>query len=1686
MVIPVAMMLSGLASGQNAATAPDWNSLWQGVENSEFDTAAEQLVAQTNLLMQWGDAAGWNLPQTWQRAVGLLDKWESSADIETAREQYLAILDRIGWSLYQSNYLPIWESELRKYYQNALRVTNSPRQESLFLFHLAASLYRSNPYSLDSMRRIEAYLEQAALLADGTGIAGHIHLLMGNIYLDWSRRVNLPAREEAQHGALAVFHFRQCLAIEAADPAVKEQASTALNLLLQKGLSLNVRNRFHPDDDIRVKVSTRNLSEIKIRVDSIPWQSNDIPVSVSSLETYLESYEFNEITTVVEQSISMETGNQVDWQDVEIRLGEGLTAGWYAVEVSGEGLTERSLLLVTAIDLVFIPRNNGTMTLWAVDAQSAKPVENGIYHLLDQQGQPLFSGRLDAGGMADVVMGADETWMEVHAHIDGNPAFVRRSDLRKRSRGQPWLIADAIRVLPGDSLSWIVMYQDDNGNQPVEDMLLQLPDGGALIPQRMDQVVQNQYSVQLPEDIDQFGPLYLLQPDGESILLAHLMRNHELPLSIELSGEPFAPDSNLFVSSTPVGIRVFPNEMGTAQQPPYIRIIVEIMDRPFVRPARDHWTQADRQIAFEQITRFADATATEAFWELPEVEQTRDLVPLRITVYPLGSDDLLAETFLAMVPYRARVSLRSSEQIIPVGQSVDIEAVDVLRGYSHTRPLQGELVAYRESWENRYIHRKKGTPLSEEDYDALPERSLLGTAKTDYRLVERGVVREEVLREQVTIVSRTRMPISFERQGYYRIEFQSRDTDLRADYPDGPIELWVLPETGRLDAFQSANPRLIVEQNGSGVTEILVLADRTNASILVDLQHIDGRSQTARADPGASGIYLQLDEATSPLETCLVAIARERQTAFLCEHLRENASPAWNVQMQRVNGLNPGSPFTWQAFLDKGEENGDPVWVVYAEQDAEMARNLVMLQQKEHSLHAVGCETEVAALDRELPLFQPVGSGTAASEADLKLNFTLQDSGVVAAVYPELQVGDFKSGGIIESTRIAGSADQRVWELTGQVPSATGRWSLMSFYPGGYKNMFVGEWEFSTDQPIRTAIRGPSILRLNDTAIAELEIENTTRQVMDLQIELESNGLRLPDEHTLAAIELPPGDSGGFALAYQATEPGTGTLRVNIQAVQASSTASVTTRVYEEISTPAVRSLLIGSGVADWQSAPEFQEFKPSAILASSGIGTHVDFIWSAVRGKYLQREPLLALLTDWAGSRVRLHHGLTNDPVTGAETQLLQSLSESARETGISWTTGAPPDPWLSALVLWAIETFDGNSSQVFRQYREQLREYLEAILIDTTVTRTTRMFALRTVAMRAATDPEIRPSRIQARSFLEFFQDRELLQAGELAMLMDTAWAYGFTEEVGIVKAEILKRLQQQDKVDQMTSWEASLVYLALSQDSESSGLRYRPLGKLMDDMGAIASTPGWEEAGSILNLLAAFFWDGDFSVDGSATIQLSDREPFVVDLRPHGANQGFWKSAEFSDPQVRMRVDTTASSQPVIISVTGEAPRDAELPPQDGVKVSYQRQYVEQTLLSGSNTRTMDTDLDRQFLKGEILIQTVELVVEEPSPYAEFRFNVPAGTSHLTNLFKHVYQPRQDNGEPASPEVGVVPQENPLFLTVRVSPLSPGIHRFTLPYRIDWCGEFVLPWHQLRYPVTGEVRRIGNDQLLRVVTE
>jgi hypothetical protein len=469
-------------------------------------------------------------------------------------------------------------------------------------------------------------------------------------------------------------------------------------------------------------------------------------------------------------------------------------------------------------------------------------------------------------------------------------------------------------------------------------------------------------------------------------------------------------------------------------------------------------------------------------------------------------------------------------------------------------------------------------------------------------------------------------------------------------------------------------------------------------------------------------------------------------------------------------------------------------------------------------------------------------------------------------------------------------------------------------------------------------------------------------------------------------------------------------------------------------------------------------------------------------------KEPLLAALGDWAFAHVRAHHGILTVAPGGIDSTILgELLQKHASGGGWSWTQGSPPDPWLSALVLWSLETFSGIAEDSFPAMREEASAYLEAILFDKSVAEDARLLALRALAIPAFSNPRIRPSRIQAKSFLEFLHRRGQLSNDELASLLQVARAFHFNEEVRLLLDELKLRYNSTKTVVSGGFWRSSLVYLALAEGTGEDALREAILKSEFDKLSKTGPTRSWEQFGGFLNLLAAFLWEGDFDIDGSASLSLNGGARINVALKPHGPNDGVFSldldDEDLKEGRLTLDLDTRDARYPVSVVIVGKQESVVDLQPFPEQSVLRYREYNEETLLSGSRLEITEVDEDTVFYPGDTLQIHLTLYVEEAAQFAELTFSVPAGAGLPKDSIQHSFEPSSPDLPFEMPTLSHMEPMEPLGQIVRMEPFAPGRHEFILSYRINWAGAYTFPESRLILPKSGKSYSLGESGVLEI---
>ncbi|MEX0326540.1 MAG: hypothetical protein AB3N33_10695, partial [Puniceicoccaceae bacterium] len=836
-LIVTLLPLVNLARGQ-VGDAPDWQASWAELESRDDLGDSERVLAQEDIIREAGVAAGWDDPELWDRFIQVLDNLEISPSLEAARNAYVSLLLAMGSGLSESRIALEEEALLREYLQRALGITATPFEEGQLLLYLAESLLRSDTGGYETKRRVEVLLQQSAGLLPDDPPKDMAHLRLAELYTDLAGESQAVRPGDESFLARAVFHNRYVIDMKRAREPVQQVAREALDELLQPGLELILQNRFLPQSDIGITVATRNITEITVEVYALSWNPGPEALSLAELRNRIPVSQPAEETLWFSKSFNISSRDRFAWEQSVHRLGEPLPGGWYGLRLTGGGHTIEELLLVTPLELTVLPRSSGNLSAWAVDAETGNPVPGAVFHVLNAEGEVLAVGNGDANGLVEMKLDGNLDWAEVHVTDGINPAWVTRENLADERPQLPFLIPGSIKVQPGDRLSWILAGVDAfNSAEETLELAVLLPGGARLMVEEMEAGAGFLHgSIGIPETVNVSGPAYLLLPDGSSLLLTHIGGQDLMPFQLTFSGERIESGKEVFHTATPIGVQIHRSYSRRDDSAEFLRLRLRRLERQVLHREERLARDGSGATVYETIIRVGPTQGETAYADLPDIPTDGQPEPLLVEILALETEQVHGRAIFALSPYRAMVGLRASEKIVVEGEQVTIDLGLMAGRGSSVRSLAGELAVYRETFESRYINRKRGTVISEGEYLALPDRSLLGSAKTDYRLLERGFVREAVDRIPLSPELNQSIPVELDKGGYYQIEYESREQDFRAYYPEGPLEIWVLPQSGDLRAFRSEEPRLIHERDADGMEEVLVLLDRPDTAVLLDLE----------------------------------------------------------------------------------------------------------------------------------------------------------------------------------------------------------------------------------------------------------------------------------------------------------------------------------------------------------------------------------------------------------------------------------------------------------------------------------------------------------------------------------------------------------------------------------------------------------------------------------------------------------------------------------------------------------------------------------------------------------------------------------------------------------------------------------------------------------------------------------
>lgn len=1650
--------------------------------------AVSQEAGQSGLVDPAIDA---DLPD-WAQMRDLLDALESSADLDQAEAEYLDTLQELARDFSPlASPLP-FEDALREYYTKGLSLDPAPAVASALQLGKAESLLRSSDRSGEARRRAEALLAQAAQQLGAqdspTRPLDTVLARLGLLYMGMEGPGDGPGPGDGSSLARAVWCFENILEMEDAQPQWRELASDNLETLLQPGLSLKINQRFLPGADIRLELLSRNVDALELEVHAVSTATPERSLSLAELADTGRMIAASGSEPLLRRTLQLDRRGRFEWRSVDLRLGDDMEAGFYWVEVRGSGISDGGLLLVTSVQFAALPRGDSGLLLWGADVESGLPLAGVPVNVLDGVGRLLASALTDLDGQVLLEGEAAANWAEAHLSANGSPGLVRREDLKLPRQPLPTVVPQSLRVAPGDNLQWLVL-----GEQAVLDQLmetgiqvrvadgLELPAG---LSRLMDTALIGQ--VALPLDLPNGGPVFLTMADGRQVLLNHIALRQRFPFNVNFEGERFRENTNIFLSTAPVEVRLSLASVNQVTRPDYVRVRVQEIERRPVLETAQHEASAPPEPILETILSVGSSEVGNVHLELPDLSDSGDTAVLQVDILALNEDQVLGRGFLALVPSRALILLRQKERILKAGESLKLELQPLGNEDGSSRPAAADLVVYRETWQSRYIHRRRGSTISEREFLELPERSLLGSARTDYRLQEQGFVREATQRIPLNPMSDLQFSVRLPEAGYYRMELESPDADLVATYPDGPIEVWVIPESGDLRALRSLHPRLVVDEGTDRDWQALLLLNRKDSTILVEMEYADGDYETRIRQPEGTALYLSGSPSEHEgLRRVRAVVCGERQTDLLGYFRESRSTIGMDLTADLEGGLNPGAEFSWQLRAGDGEPM--PVfWTFYRKPVAGMIGQLLRWQSGEQDLQQLAAGPELASLEQWRPLNQPLGAAQAGVGAFPQAGALVQDPVSLGALYPELLPGLPEPGpGLPFSIKEAASE-----AVAGNLPNSAGRWDFAAFSgrPGG--QVAARFWPFSTELPIRAEIQGPPTLRPNDHPTVGLTLNNTLLTRESVEIRFEAAGSIELDGVASRHIDMQPGQRVGLPVAVSAISPGTGRLLASAGGLLTRAEALWETEVLPAASVPALRLRLIDPGTSAAELTFDLQGWRHAQLSISGGIGHFLEAIWPQLRFHQATLDPLLAAFGDWALHQVRLHHGLESD-VDSATSQ--QRLIEQLRLHGggrTSWMPGGQPDPWLAALLRWGIAIFGDSTDTSLQFFIREADLFLEEVLVSNSFTDREVLLAMGALAAPAFKDPGARPSRIQARSFLSQLHARQQLGAVDQALLLLVARAYGFTEEVRFL-AETLAALYDEtaDRRDR-TAFAGALAYLALGDTNGHAAARQAAFRSWVEAVDSSGPRRSRELVAAWIFLLTSFQWEGDFQVEGELEWQLSDDQAGSISLAPDGPDRGLLQipsnELETSDGLLSLKLNAGSAATPALVMVVGRASQPL-WPVRAGAGESLVREFLEPTLLAGPRLRSVPYNLGDPIHSGDLLQMTLSFEVDEPEPMIEIHLPIPSLGELPIDFVQHRFQPVNSDAAlstvPTAGLVALVQQAGPLSRIFRLRSVQPGRHELVLTFSIQWAGEAAFPAALMVYPQTGQTWRMGDNRRIEV---
>ncbi len=1436
--------------------------------------------------------------ESWRPLGTLLNFWARSTDLDHARTEYL----RLIWEASNNgrNSSRFQTAERREWVIDATRIAQSAEDIARFNLLLADTYPIWETSNAEFPLRRGNALERAVAAGRDTAAYAEALWQLGQ----WSERFGTPAYDDSgariyqANYVRAAAAYRRILATE--DPAWerwRERAGRALEQLEGPELDVLVNYAFRSETEVQFAVRWRNTDQPEIQV----YPMNAL-VHVPSVQLHgsapppLEHDVPSAYRAVLERTPERPHFPVI----APVRLGESLPPGAYAIVARSGELVDWAPLFVT--DLVVVThRTQDEMVAFVADATTGEPRPGVPAHLVLRSASggtgavtTEAQGISDADGLISFVWpeapdGRGWNWHLTVADGEGEGTTAlsgyQWNSRRATTEKAVYLMSDRSLYRPGEIVNiagWLRERSEGrwqipdvaeafsyklravNGEFETAGSLVLSPQGSFAVP------------VELPEDAP-LGTYFMRieHPDARywggsngALFRVEEFRAPEVRASITLDhaeNEPILPGD--LIEGT-VEVEYY---SGGALEDAMVELAVS--RRPFFprwQPfIEDPWLYRHGSMPFapshgEEVSRQVvetDARGTVRF-EIPtdrEVDQDWTY-QIEARVRDLSRREVLANESIHVTRQSYFAHLELANRLIAPNDHAQL-TITLLDANDRPVADDGVVRVERDRWREVFVHRKRGSELSGEQFRELPERSMLGSAQGDYRLREAGFVTEEVAVAEVLADENGKAFFRFSppEPGYYKFEWVSRGQ--RGQPVTANVPLWVASELTEDIGYRPGGVQLIADPGPFEVGQpipVMVAAPARERTVFLTISGADGETahRVLRLD-GASRLFT-FTPGRGHQPNFYIDASMVSDEAHLTDTLELIVPPREQYLEVDVkldsHGYEPGD--TANVWVEVRNAAGEPVeteLIIGASDEALYSIQPSMRQPVREAFYAnrnphrisIGSsltgqaffapladmglgERETQDYELELSPFQ-VAAGVDAREGGFRSAFAEMASEAPPAVAEDkaqtlegltqpsasgeaIEVTvrrDFRSTLFWSGIRRTGADGRAEFEMT--FPDNLTSWHLEAVAVTDQTDVGDATTTTTTRLPLIGRLQLPRFLTERDVVTVSGVFQNNTASTLSIRPTLTSQG---PVEWTGTGgrtdyLAVHPGGVRRTDWEVQAVSPGTAVFQLmtrgelvsdaveRLLVVVPHGTQKTEGRLGRSSGEPVSLALALPEG-ANRETLDVFLRASPSLAPQLFGALPYlIEFPYGCSEQTISRFLPALMVrrsaerlgipLTDLDAE---VYAGLSSEAVRGREdlravlddvmTEGIERLAEMQKADGSwPWMPEGPSDPYMTAYAVWSLSFAEEIDLDLGEIRLNDARAWLERMLVERDLARSDQAWMLLALSSRYRIEGFGRPSRMEARVFLDLMNDRQSLSPMSLGMLALTARYFGFDEE-------------------------------------------------------------------------------------------------------------------------------------------------------------------------------------------------------------------------------------------------------------------------------------------------------------------